>query len=119
MGLETQREGLRALIKAGTELAAPAIQELREIVSSFMAGTVPEVIYLDLGDTVFIDSVGLGALVALKVTCQRYGKHLAVLRPKDEVLKTMEMMMLDHVLDVAPAGRECDVKLRAFSLAEA
>ncbi|HEV2394281.1 MAG TPA: STAS domain-containing protein [Verrucomicrobiae bacterium] len=55
---------------------------------------------IDLSETTFIDSCGLGALVALhKTACSKKGL-LRLLRPQTGVLQIIELARLDRVFQV-------------------
>src|SRR5437763_9536180 len=57
-------------------------------------------IEIDLSETTFIDSCGLGALVALhKTACSRAGK-LHLLKPPAPVLQILELTRMDRIFEI-------------------
>lgn len=63
-------------------------------------------IEVDLSQTTFLDSCGLGALVALhKTACSRQGK-LRLLNPQPQVQQLLDLTRLSHIFDVVRNGRQ-------------
>ncbi len=70
---------------------------LREAVTDLVdAGTIR--IVVDLGETTFLDSSGLGSLVAGLKHCRQGGGDLRIARPTAAVSTVLQMTNLDRIL---------------------
>ena len=81
------------------ELDAVNARALRQIVIDALTDTVTN-IEIDLSQTVFVDSCGLGALIALhKTACSRKGK-LRLLRPLPPVQQILELTRMHRIFEI-------------------
>lgn len=71
--------------------------QLRTLVSDTVAAGSNRVI-IDLGETQFIDSSGLGALIAGLKTTRQAGGDLRIARPNDQVQMVLELTQMHTVL---------------------
>lgn len=78
-------------------LTMVSARQLREVLSELVAGGTPRVV-VDLGETTFIDSSALGALIAGLKTARQAGGDLRVARPTEAVLTVFRLTNLDKVL---------------------
>ncbi len=86
-------------ISAVKELAAVNANEFREWVrGSFVDGHKD--IEMDLSQTSFIDSCGLGALVALHKTARSRGGRLRLLAPQPQVQQLLNLTRMSQIFDV-------------------
>jgi anti-sigma B factor antagonist len=77
------------------ECAAAVRDEIR---NRFKDGL--KTISIDLSTTEFIDSSGLGALVALQKTAAQRGGGLRILRPNPKTLQILELTRLHRVFEI-------------------
>ena len=74
---------------------------LQALVRDFAARGQTKIV-LNLHDVAYIDSSGLGDLVAAATTLRRHGGDLKVVNPSMVVQKLLRMTRVDTVLDVKP-----------------
>jgi anti-sigma B factor antagonist len=97
MKIENVGDALR--ITAVNQLGAANANAFRDWVRENLADTQKN-LELDLSETAFIDSCGLGALVALhKTACSRGGK-LRLLNPQSPVQQILELTRMDHIFEI-------------------
>jgi len=89
------------LAVAGELDLATAVQ-FRTAVSALM-GTGCRHLVVDLAETTFIDSSGIGALVWASHRLRATGGDLVVSNPDDRVGQTLRLTGVDRVLAMAPA----------------
>lgn len=78
-----------------------AAKQLRETLAEVVAGGTNRVV-VDLGETTFLDSSGLGALVSGLKAARQAGGDLRVARPTPEVLAVFQLTNIDKVLRPRP-----------------
>jgi anti-sigma B factor antagonist len=97
MKMETDGEVLR--ISGLTELGAANANDFRDQARAALAGGQKH-IEIDLSMTSFIDSCGLGALIALhKTTCARKG-GLRLLHPQPPVQQILELTRMHQLFQI-------------------
>jgi anti-sigma B factor antagonist len=97
MKMETQGNTLR--IVAVKELGATNANAFRDWVRKALADGLRN-IEIDLSQTTFLDSCGLGALVALhKTVCGRHGQ-LRLLHPQPPVLQILELTRMHRLFEI-------------------
>lgn len=79
--------------------SAPA---LKERIAESISGAAP-VVVIDLSNVEFMDSTGLGALVAARTTAVEAGGRLPVVCDRDRILKLFQITGLDGVFEVYPS----------------
>jgi anti-sigma B factor antagonist len=95
-------EGIRVFRLEGalSALEAPTLKkDVRAVLGK--AGTV---VVLDLAEVEFVDSAGLGALVALHKSACEAGGELRVYRPRPNVLAVLELARIHRFLNVVHDG---------------
>lgn len=80
-------------------------------------GSFPAGVVVDLSAVDFIESSGLGGLVAAHKRCQQVPMPVVFLSPQAYVLKLMTITRLDKVLMLADNMSEVDAKLLSSPLA--
>lgn len=85
------------VIRPQGRLNMVSAKELRLTVSELVAGGTHRVV-VDLGDTTFIDSSGLGALVAGLKSARQAGGDLRIARPTQQVVTVLGLTNMDKVL---------------------
>lgn len=100
----TTPDGVGVVSLAGRLTMATAA-ELEEAVTSLVeAGSVRVVV--DLAETSFVDSSGLGALVASLKRCRRAGGDLRLASATEQVISVLAVTNLDRVLAPRPSVEE-------------
>ncbi|HWA10528.1 MAG TPA: STAS domain-containing protein [Opitutaceae bacterium] len=83
------------------ELTAVNSADFREEVHSSLQPEFPAVIEIDLSDTRFVDSSGLGALFALYRTIGEDGAVvLRLLNPKPEIQQLLELTQMQELFEI-------------------
>jgi anti-sigma B factor antagonist len=96
MKMELGEDAVR--VSAVEELGAANANAFRDWVRAGLTGPQKH-IEIDLSQTTFLDSCGLGALVALhKTACSRQGR-LRLLNPLPPVRQILELTQLDRVFE--------------------
>jgi len=57
-------------------------------------------LWLDLGDVTLIDSVGLGVLMGIRMTCHRCKARLTLVEPSKQVMATLKAVKFDSLFDI-------------------
>ena len=97
MKFETIGDTLR--VYAINELGAANANAFRDWVRETF-GETQKHIEIELSETTFVDSCGLGALVALhKTACSRGGK-LRLLNPQPPVRQILELTRMDRIFEI-------------------
>ena len=94
--VSTDSQGIGIVVPRGrlTMVAAP---ELRQLLAGLVEqGTVR--IVIDLAETTFMDSSGLGALIAGLKSARQAGGDLRIARPTEAVSTVLKLTNLDKVL---------------------
>lgn len=86
-----------AVIRPKGRLTMVSTSGLRSIVAETVAGGRNHLV-VDLSETDFIDSSGLGALVAGLKSARQAGGDLRIALPSDQVRTVLELTNLDRVL---------------------
>ncbi|MBZ5732917.1 STAS domain-containing protein [Nocardioides sp. TRM66260-LWL] len=92
----TDSQGIGVVVPKGrlTMVSAPQVRStLEQLVD---AGTAR--IVVDLAETTFLDSSGLGALISALKTARKAGGDLRIARPTEAVLTVLRLTNLDKVL---------------------
>ena len=85
------------------ELTAVNSAAFRDEVSAVLP-QMPSVIEIDLAQTRFMDSSGLGALFALyRSTAQQNGVVLRLLNPRPEIQQLLELTQMQQLFEIVPA----------------
>ena len=87
----------RAVVKPVGRLNMAAAPSLSTAIAEVVSGGRPHVV-VDLSETAFIDSSGLGALVASLKKCRQAGGDLRLAAPTEQVVTALELTNLIRVL---------------------
>lgn len=107
MDQESDRLCLRLSGEITFEVAAELRRKVEEVLHEYSFG----VLVVDLAEVPFMDSTGIGSLVALNSKVYGAGKRFALLRPGERVKKTLALVKLLDFFIVAQDEEELDVKL--------
>lgn len=92
----TAEEGIGVVVPRGRVTMLSA-RRLKELLSELVAAGSTRVV-VDMAETTFLDSSGLGALIAGLKTARQAGGDLRVARPTEAVRLVFELTNMDKVL---------------------
>lgn len=94
---ETEQRDGAAVLRSRGRLDMVAAPRLRALVTETVSGGSPRVV-VDLGETSFIDSSGLGALIAGLKTARQAGGDLRICGAGEQVRMVLELTQMHTVL---------------------
>jgi anti-sigma B factor antagonist len=98
--MKIENQGGCLMVSEITELTAANSAIFRDEVRSALSGS-PSVIEINLSQTRFMDSSGLGALFALyRATAQRGGLVLRLLNPIPEIEQLLELTQMQQLFEI-------------------
>ena len=98
--MKIEKQGQQLSISDIPELTAVNSAHFRDEVRAALP-TSPAVIEIDLSQTRFVDSSGLGALFALhRATAQRDGVILRLLNPRPEIQQLLELTQMQQLFEI-------------------
>jgi anti-sigma B factor antagonist len=98
--MKIENQGACLSISEIAELTSVNSANFRDEVGAALAGS-PPVIEIDLSQTRFVDSSGLGALFALyRATAQRSGLVLRLLNPRPEIQQLLELTQMQQLFEI-------------------
>lgn len=100
-------DGDGAVIRTRGRLNMVAAPKLRDLVAHIIGQDGRSHVVVDLADTNFIDSSGLGALIAGLKTARAAGGDLRIARAQAQVLTVLELTNLDQILHPYTSVEEC------------
>ncbi|MGZ4451848.1 MAG: STAS domain-containing protein [Nocardioides sp.] len=86
-----------SVIAARGRVTVITARRLKDLIAELVAGGSAKVV-VDMGETTFLDSSGLGALIAGLKTARQAGGDLRIARPSEAVRMVLEMTNIDKVL---------------------
>lgn len=102
---EILREGPRARVVLSGKLTATEVPDLQALIKAEIAGGATEVV-VDLAATTFIDSTGIGLLIATHNSLGPARGGVQVINAVPEVFGLLRNMRLVDRLRVTAAGKE-------------
>jgi anti-sigma B factor antagonist len=97
--MKVQTNGETLTITGIKELGASNANSFRDHVKSALTDT-QKIIEIDLSQTMFVDSCGLGALISLhKVACTRNGQ-VRLLNPTSPVQQILELTRMHRIFEI-------------------
>ncbi len=100
-------DGDCAVIRARGRLNMVSAPALRDLVASVVREDGRSRVVVDLAETDFMDSSGLGSLVAGLKTARDAGGDLRIARPQTQVLMVLKLTNLDQILHPYETVEEC------------
>jgi anti-sigma B factor antagonist len=94
--VETRDDGIGVVTPQG-RLNMVSARRLKEILSELVEGGTHRIV-VDLGETTFLDSSGLGALIGGLKSARQSGGDLRIARVSPAVMTVFELTNLDRVL---------------------
>lgn len=96
LDVSTRDDGIAVVVPRG-RLNMVSARQLKETLSDLVQGGTTRIV-VDLGETTFLDSSGLGALIGGLKAARQAGGDLRVARPTPAVVSVFELTNLDRVL---------------------
>ncbi|WP_461165242.1 STAS domain-containing protein [Arthrobacter sp. R4-81] len=100
-------DGDGAVIRTSGRLNMVAAPKLRDLVAHLVRQDGRSHLVVDLADTDFMDSSGLGALIAGLKTARAAGGDLRIARAQAQVLTVLQLTNLDQILHPHETVEEC------------
>jgi anti-sigma B factor antagonist len=98
--MKIENQGACLCISDLAELTAVNSARFRDEISALLP-TAPGVIEIDLSNTRFMDSSGLGALFALyRALTQRNGSILRLVNPRPEIRQLLELTQMHQLFEI-------------------
>jgi anti-sigma B factor antagonist len=97
IGVQTEQQGRRTVLVLSGELDLVSAPRLRNAIASLRGEAIDEVI-VDLSNLTYIDSVGIGLLVASRRRLDAEGRSFSVRNPAPQVLRLLEITGLVEYL---------------------
>lgn len=94
--VDTRADGIGVVVPQG-RLNMVSARRLKEILSALVADGTSRIV-VDLGETTFLDSSGLGALIGGLKSARQAGGDLRIARVSPAVMTVFELTNLDRVL---------------------
>ncbi|MFZ5427961.1 MAG: STAS domain-containing protein [Thermodesulfobacteriota bacterium] len=91
------------------EITMEITQDFKREVEKTLEGSGAKALVLDLSEVSFMDSSGIGFLVACNTRLQTSGRVLALLSPSPQVRKTLGLVQLMDFFKVAESEDELDL----------
>lgn len=108
-GLEAELRGAALVVTCPGEVTFENTAEIRSFVDGKLAKEEYSIVVLDLSGVTFMDSSGIGTLVALNSKVYSGGKKFYLLSPTPQVLKTLELVKLSDFFDFINNPDELDL----------
>jgi anti-sigma B factor antagonist len=71
----------------------------------------PRVLILDLTDVPYMDSAALGSILGLHVSCQKDGRHYAMVGASDRLKTLFKVSGVDGLLSIYPSVQQAEAEL--------
>jgi anti-sigma B factor antagonist len=71
----------------------------------------PRVLILDLTDVPYMDSAALGSILGLHVSCQKEGRHYAMVGVSDRLKTLFKVSGVDGLLSIYPSVAQAGAEL--------
>ncbi|WP_419782067.1 STAS domain-containing protein [Maridesulfovibrio sp.] len=92
--------------KCGHEITIETIYEFKDKVEQGSESSAVEVVVADLSEARFLDSSGIGFLVSLNSRLKSNNKNMYLLRPSEQICKTLELVRLISFFSIIEDERE-------------
>jgi anti-sigma B factor antagonist len=97
MDIEKSADGKMAVIRPAGRLNMVIAPTMRSLIESTVSGGQSRIV-VDLGQTAFVDSSGLGALIAGLKVARQAGGDLRLAGVSEQVMTVLRLTNLDRVL---------------------
>lgn len=97
MDLVVEGNQQKLTVKVIGEISAETTADLREAISNLLPRH-PQTIVIDLGETSFIDSMGIGALMGLRAQLKKNSCDFSVTNPQPRILEVFVLTRVASLL---------------------
>jgi len=104
-GIISTQDGILTL-KCGREVTIETIYEYKEQIEKDSESPKVETVVADLSDARFLDSSGIGFLVSLNSRLKCSNKNMYLLRPSEQICKTLGLVRLLSFFTIIEDERE-------------
>jgi len=95
--LNVEKQAHVCIIRFAGELTLEVVDKLKQEIQQHLQDPEASVLVIDLSQTVFLDSSGIGFLVHLNNRKKSFSKELYLLKPSPQVKKTLSLVkLLNH-----------------------
>ncbi|MCC6547195.1 STAS domain-containing protein [Candidatus Sumerlaeota bacterium] len=102
MDLVVEGNQQKLTVKVIGEINAETTDDLREVVSNLMPRH-PQIIVVDLSETSFIDSMGIGALMGLRAQLKKNGCDFSAANPQPRIREVLVLTRVASLLGLDEA----------------
>ena len=92
--LNVEKKGNVSIIRYSGELTLEVIESLKNEMQDHLSDESTSTLVMDLSQTVFLDSSGIGFLVHLNNRKKSHNKEFYLLQPSPQVRKTLSLVKL-------------------------
>ncbi|WP_432734777.1 STAS domain-containing protein [Maridesulfovibrio sp. FT414] len=93
-------------LKCGSEVTIETIYDFKEKVETRSESPEVSIVIADLSEARFLDSSGIGFLVSLNSRLKSMNKNMYLLKPSDQICKTLELVRLISFFTIIEDERE-------------
>ncbi len=111
--LQVEKTGTTCLISFSGELTLEITPQLKKEVEEPLMKDGCRTLVMDLSQTNFLDSSGIGFLVALNNKIKQTGKKFYLFKPSSQVRKTLSLVKLIDYFTVLETREELDKVLQS------
>ncbi len=108
-GIEVERKGSALVIHCQGQITFDNVNELKKIVENSIVEQDYSALVVDLSGVEFIDSSGIGVLVALNSRVYSAKRKFFLLSPTQQVMKTLELVKLSAFFDYLEELEDVDL----------
>ncbi|WP_457572096.1 STAS domain-containing protein [Desulfovulcanus sp.] len=103
--LQIEKQGRLFIVTLQGELTLEIVEEVKAKIEEIFADDW-EILVVNLTDINFLDSSGIGFLVATNNRAKQSGKKFYLLAPSKQVVKTLKLVNLLHFFDILDSEDE-------------
>jgi anti-sigma B factor antagonist len=92
--MSIEKKGQACILRYSGELTLEVIDSLKDEIEGYLSGDECMVLVMDLSQTVFLDSSGIGFLVHINNRKTTKNKEFYLLAPSPQVRKTLNLVKL-------------------------
>ncbi len=94
------REDGSVLLVASGEIDMATVREVRDVALDSLKSTGCAALTIDLHGVTFVDSTGVGALVAIQNVAHQMGQKLTMFRPSARLMQVLKIAGLDTIFTI-------------------
>lgn len=93
-------------LKCGREVTIETIYDFKEVAEAKSESAEVNAVVADLSEAHFLDSSGIGFLVSLNSRLKSINKNMFLLKPSEQICKTLELVRLISFFTIIEDERE-------------